>query len=418
MLESLPDLALFGPRDGWQLAPVVQWLLTGGRAIRQPDRLFTELANRLQEQGAPIGRLYAAVRTLHPLMGAWSMTWTTREPVAVLQNREAVLRLTDAYIGSPTQVVHETGKPFRRRLDGLTEADHTLLHELHSAGLTDYLAVPMVFSDGRINVVAAGCDAPQGFSDADLRRLEALPQALTPLLELADQQRVAQTLLDTYVGHRTGGRILNGQIHRGDAETICAVIWYSDLRDFTALNERLPPRQLIEMLNAYFECIAAAVGPRGGEILQFIGDAALIIFEFADDDRAAATCEAAVDAAIDAFTGVAVQNRRRRRAGLPEIRFGVGLHIGEAMYGNVGSPSRLGFNVVGPAVNRTARLESLTKSLGVPLLLSAEFAELTGRPTRSLGRHPMKGVPVEQEVFALANHWAVPDRPEPPPARA
>lgn len=407
------DLALFGPSDGWRLAPIVHWLLTGGRAIRQPEHMFTELAGRLRAAGAPIGRLYAGIRTLHPQMAAWSLTWTAGEPVAILQHREAGIRETDAYLGSPTQFVHEQARPFRRRLDDLTDADHRLLHEQRSAGMTDYLAVPMMFSDGRMNVLAASSVAPGGFSESDVTRFEALPLALTPLLELADQQRVAATLLDTYVGHRTGGRILNGQIHRGDGESICAVVWYSDLRDFTALNETLPPTQLIELLNAYFECIAAAVAPRGGEILQFIGDAALIIFDFDDDAAAAPTCEAAVDAAIDAFAGIAVLNRRRRRAGLPEIRFGVGLHIGEAMYGNVGSLSRLGFNVVGPAVNRTARLETLTKSAGVPLLLSAEFAGHIRRPVRSLGRHRMKGVPVEQEIFALANHWAVPDRTEP-----
>ena len=153
---------------------------------------------------------------------------------------------------------------------------------------------------------------------------------------------------------------------RGDGDRIEAAFWYSDLRGFTALSESLSATQLLQLLNEYFENCAAAAAARGGEILQFIGDAILIVFEIKRPQDEAAVCDAALDAAIDAFASIAVVNHRRRNTGLPEIEFGLGLHIGTVTHANVGSPNRLAFNVVGPAVNKTARLQSMTKEAGVP----------------------------------------------------
>jgi len=167
------------------------------------------------------------------------------------------------------------------------------------------------------------------------------------------------------------------------------------------------------MLNAYFEHVDAAVTPRGGEILRFIGDAMLIVFPAQTRREIDAACRAAVDAALDAFANLATLNHRRHRAGEPQIRFGVGLNVGEVIYGNVGAPDRLDFTVMGPAVNRTARLEGLTKTLGVPLLMSAEFAAHLDVPLRSLGAQQMKGVPRAQEVFALEAMLAEPRSAQP-----
>jgi adenylate cyclase len=399
--EILPpsdaEQLLFGPTEGWRLAPVVAWLLTAGRRLTHPEPLIAALVAELQRAGAPITRLQIGVRTLHPQISAWVVVSAAGS--TELQRRSLY---SDHYAGSPMEWVHQHGLPFRRRLGALSDAEHAILHEYAAAGMTEYVCLPMRFSDDHIILAVLATDRPGGFTDADIARFQALEHFLAPLLEILESRHVARTLLDTYVGHRTGERILHGKIHRGDGDPIHAVVWLSDLRDFTALNEALEPAQLLALLNDYFEAIAAAVAPRGGEILQFIGDAALVIFEYDDRAAGAPTAEAAVDAALDAFSAVAVLNQRRQRAHLPAIRFGVGLHIGAVMHGNVGSPDRLGFNVVGPAVNRTARLESLTKTVGVPLLLSAELAARLTRPVRSLGNFALKGVAEPQEVFALA----------------
>jgi adenylate cyclase len=209
-------------------------------------------------------------------------------------------------------------------------------------------------------------------------------------------RRTATNLLEAYVGKRSGARILAGHVRRGDVETIEAALWYSDMRDFTALNEDLPPADLIALLNDYFGVVAGATGARGGEVLQFIGDAALVVFPVGADGRRAA-CDAALAAAHEALDAVATLNRESTR---PAIRFGIGLHVGAVSWGNVGGVDRLGLNVIGPSVNRTARIEVLTKQAGVPLLVSEAFARALDRPCRLVGRFALKGVAEPQAVYA------------------
>jgi adenylate cyclase len=207
--------------------------------------------------------------------------------------------------------------------------------------------------------------------------------------------------MNTYVGRRSGEKVLSGMIKRGDADIINAALWFSDLRNFTHLTETLATEQVLELLNQYFELVAAAVTARGGEILRFIGDAMLIVFPIDDNMCQQTACNAAIEAAIDAQRALLSLNRRRGKHGQPPIEFGVGLNIGEVIYGNVGAPDRLDFTVMGPVVNRTARLESLTKELGCNILFSKIFAELIETPSEFLGQHEMKGIAEPQAVYAL-----------------
>ena len=207
--------------------------------------------------------------------------------------------------------------------------------------------------------------------------------------------------MDTYLGRRTGEKVLAGMVKRGDADVINAALWFSDLRDFTRLTESLAPEQVLKMLNDYFEFVSAAVTANGGEILRFIGDAMLIVFPISGDSCQHTAARAAIEAALDAQNSLAALNHLRRRHDEPEIEFGVGLNVGEVIYGNVGAPDRLDFTVMGPAVNRTARLESLTKTLGRNILFSREFADLISEPVQPMGEHPMKGIDGMQPVFAL-----------------
>ena len=277
------------------------------------------------------------------------------------------------------------------------------MFELASKGATDYLALPLTFSDGSISNLVVVSDARDGFCDSDISKFTELVSYIAPIFEVLATRMLARTLLDTYVGPRTGRRVISGQIKRGDGEIIHAAIWLSDLRDFTPLTETLEPEELLALLNSYFEAVAAAVTARGGEILSFIGDAVLVVFPVTTSVSPNDACSAAVDAVTDAVDGLAATNMRRTRSNLPTIDFGVGLHLGKVIYGNVGAPDRLDFTVMGPAVNRTARLESLTKQLGSPLLMSGEVARSISQKTVSLGFHDLKGVAEQQEVFALAS---------------
>lgn len=385
----------------WPVAPVIDWLLREGRLLTETQALLERLAEQLLQAGAPLWRLRLGFFTIHPQLAAWAHVWTRGEPLRVERVPYGVQR-TGAYIGSPAQEMVERRAPVRYRLDRLSPSAHPVLHELAAAGGRDYLLLPLRFSDRSLNVLALATDAQAGFSEHDVRSFEALSHPLAAVLEVAATRRLAETLLDTYVGHRTGRRILQGQIHRGDAEEIDAALWYSDLRGFTPLTETLPAPRLLDLLNSYFELVSAAVTPRGGEILRFMGDAMLIVFPAEAGGALGSACRAALDAALESFERAGQLNSQRRLEGCPEIQFGVGLNAGKVIYGNIGAPERLDFSVIGPAVNRAARLESMTKELGVPLLMTGTFAAALGRPTRSLGVHPMRGLEQPVEVFALA----------------
>ena len=393
---------LFGPTDGWSLEPVAVWLLTEGRQIRDPSELLTELTTRLDAAGARIDRMRISSRTLHPQLVALGVVWNRAGGVETWNGPHGVQE-SDAYMGSPLQFVNQQMQVFRKRLIGEAgQDDHAVLNDLRAEGMTDYMAVPMVFSSGTSNAMTLATTAPQGFSDADQQRYVALANLMAPVFEVINLRRTTLGLLNTFVGQRISERILQGQVKRGDGERIEAAFWYSDLRGFTSLSETLPTGELLHLLNEYFEYCAAAAASRGGEILQFIGDAILIVFEIDTPEKEAEVCGAALDAAVDAFASIAVVNHRRRRSGQSLIEFGLGLHLGNVTHANVGSPDRLSFNVVGPAVNMTARIQELTKETGVPLLLSAEFARLLPhRALRKVGRYDLRGIGKAQEVFTL-----------------
>ncbi|MCA8966151.1 MAG: adenylate/guanylate cyclase domain-containing protein [Planctomycetes bacterium] len=397
------EQAFAGSLPGWTLRPVLAWLAGEGRRAADLSQLLAGLGERLAAAGAPVWRLRVSLRTLHPQVAAFSSVWLRgRGASAARVLREVTV--SDAFIGSPIAHVIGNGTPFRRDLRDLVEgSDHQALHDVRAEGGTDYLALPAQWRDGIGAVFIVVSDAQGGFDATDLVKLTALVECASPVLEVLALRHVARSLLDTYLGPRTGERVLRGQVRRGDGETIEAALWFSDLRDFTPLTESLPPERLLDTLNVYFELVAAAVTARGGEILRFIGDAMLIVFPTTPGDDGRAACHAAMDAAEDAFAALAAQNHRRRRAGEPQLRFGVGLHFGTVVYGNVGAPDRLDFTVMGTAVNRTARLESLTKTLGRPVLVSAEFGQRIDRPLEDLGLHPMKGVATPQPVFAPAD---------------
>ncbi len=386
-----------GGGAGSPLNAVISWLVTAGRRITEPTGFADALAHQLVDAGVPLSRLRLSFQTIHPQVEACAFTWTRGCAAAEF----CLLHDTGAK-GGPIFTPTQHNRPLRYRLDSLQpDTTHPELQKWAAEGATDCLAVPVIFSTGVTNWFIVATDSPAGFTHADVTGLEAFVNFLAPVLEVIATRRLARTLLDTYVGPRSGGRVLDGLIRRGDGETISVALWLSDLRDSTCLSETLPRERLLALLNAYFELVAAAVSAHGGEVLRFIGDAMLAIFP-ADRGDTDAACAAALQAAVDALESLADLNARRELAGEPPIRFGVGLHVGEVIYGNVGAPDRLDFTVIGPAVNRTARLENLTKELGVPLLLSADFVRRIDRPVCACGFHTMNGIEEPQAVFTLA----------------
>jgi adenylate cyclase len=280
--------------------------------------------------------------------------------------------------------------------------DFPILADLRADGYTDYVIFPLVYAGSRPWAVSFCTRRPEGFTDLDLAIIGHVLPGFAGALEIMETRRTARQLLETYIGPKAGAQVLAGDILRGQGRTIDAVLWMSDLHDFTRLSNHLPLSDVISLLNRYFDLMAEPIERHGGEILKFVGDAVLAIFPLThiEEDRRQAVHDA-VTAASEALGALDAVNAERRAEGLEPLKTGIALHNGEVMYGNVGSSNRLDFTVIGPAVNLASRLTHLTGELDRSLVLSADFARLVDRPLRYLGRFSLKGFDTPEEVFTV-----------------
>jgi len=388
---------LGAPVPGGQIS---RWILGEGPHIDSDVELFDELCWRLLGDGVPLWRATLYMGTLHPLIRGIGARWTRQQNVIeefrILHGSET----TDEYLLSPIRATIERGTPFRRRL--IAEVpEYPLLSKLRKNGGTDYFALALNHAFQRFPAVTWATDRPGGFDDAHIAALEDLNPALAAIVDTRAVRRISANLLDTYLGPQAGRRVLAGQIRRAEGERLRAVIMMTDLRGFTALSDRLPGDEVIELLDDYFDAIATPVEEHKGEILKFIGDGMLAIFPAEDDDDFSASSVHALEAATAGLERLDTVNQARRAVGRDELRIGIGLHLGEVIYGNVGAAGRLDFTVIGPAVNLASRIEGLTKRLLRPMLFSSAFARVCPRPLVSLGFQPVRGLADPEEVFGL-----------------
>jgi adenylate cyclase len=385
----------------WLLHPVAAWLLREGWRHANRRLLFEQIGRRLNETGVPVWRMAAFIPTLHPELFADSFFWNRDSGEARYQQSEHGIQEEPDYINSPLTEARRTGQSLRRRLAGpQAQIDYPILREFASQGATDYLALPVRWTGARPVFLTFTTDHPQGFSEQQVSILSDLAVVFAPIIEAMATQMIAVRLLDTYVGRNAGQRVLAGQIGRGSGETISAAIWYCDLRGFTLLSDRLPRDRLIATLNDYFDRMGGAIERHKGEVLKFIGDAMLAIFPV--EDSPAAACQSAFAAAQESIAAMDTLNAQRRSAGESELEYGIALHIGDVMYGNIGTSHRLDFTVIGPAVNYASRLERLCRDLGQKLVLSAAVARHLDDRVRSVGKHALRSVAEKQEIFVPA----------------
>ena len=337
---------------------IADWLIDGARSAPQPQEVLAQLCERLVACGTPLWRVAVFVNTLHPQMIGRRFIWRPGANVEISEGRFGLLD-TPEFRENPVARVYATKTAIRRRLaDPNCVMDFPILEELRAEGVTDYLALPLFFTDGAIHLVTCTTRQPGGFTDAQISALEAIMTPLARVAEIRAWRRTASTLLDTYVGHDAGERILAGHIRRGDIEEIHAAIWLSDMRGFTAMADRLPPRVMIDLLNRYFDCQVPVILDHGAEVLKFMGDGLLAIFTITGDETE--VCKRALVAARQAQANIAELSV----SAMPGLRFGLALHIGDVLYGNIGSGNRLDFTCIGPAVNFAARMEKLAGELG------------------------------------------------------
>ena len=391
--------------------PLGQWLTAEAWRITDTAALLDRFAQRLAAQGLPLLRLLVFVRSLHPQVAGLRFTWSRDRRKTEVWPAPHDATLTAAYRDSPIAALlngHETC--VRRRLDVPSpRLDYPILEDLLAAGASDYVALPMVFSNGEVSAASFSTDRAGGFSRVELAQLHEALLPLARLIEIHAVRRTADAILDTYLGRHTGKRVREGLIKRGDGDDIHAVIWFCDLRDSTVMADSMSRTKFLRVLNQFFDCMAGAILAHGGEVLRFIGDAALAIFPTGPSAYGAmqgccnreTACHAAFDAAKDAQARMAALNQARAERGEPSLGYGLALHMGNVMYGNIGVPERLEFTVVGAAANEAARLESLCKTLGQRLLISSTFQRCFPGELISLGWHSLRGVARAQEVFAL-----------------
>jgi len=384
----------------WSIAPVVDWLMHKGRHLPSPERLVAEICPRVRDAGMPIERVGFFFWTLHPQYSGSALFWHG-ERVERLRG-DPNLRQQPVYLESPVRRIVEGARVIRRRLERPDcPMDFPVLAELKAEGITDWVMVEVVFGSGQRNAVSLSTRRAGGFTDHDIAETEKILHPFSLVMENFTNRELAQTLLETYLGRHTGARVLQGQIRRGDGESIDAVIWFSDLRESTPLARRLGDERFLGLLNDYFEATAGAVLEHGGEVLRFIGDASLAVFPISDPHATGDVCAAAVEAARAARGRTASANERRSAAGEPPFHCGIGLHLGRVLYGNIGTPERLEFSVIGAAANETARIEGLCKRTGRDVVVSREVADALGAQWPNLGRFELAGVDRPMEVLAL-----------------
>ena len=377
--------------------PVVDWLDQGAPPARLPQDVLLHLCRRLVQLGLSLYRVAVFVRTLHPNVAGRSFIWNADRDEVELNSAEYGLQDSAQYLQSPIRVIFTEKTDLRRRLcDPACPADFPILADLRQEGATDFLALPMHFLDGEVHAASFATRRPGGFTDAEVTALNALMPAFSRVAEIYALRRLARNILDAYLGAKAGEKVLSGQIRRGDGEEIRAVIWFCDLRDSTPLAGSMSREAFLALLNQYFECVLGPVEAHKGEILRFIGDAALAIFPIGNDPAAVA-CAKALDAAKDSISRMEKLNATRSRP----LRFGIGLHLGLVLYGNIGTPTRIQFTVIGAAANEAARIESLCKTLKVNLLISEQVARHLARRPKSLGKHALRGVGEPIELFTL-----------------
>lgn len=386
--------------------PFVDWLVQRSwRAKSLPDAVQL-LADGLVENGFPLLRLRLLIRTLNPQLFGLAFTWQ-RGVGEITESQISHEGLqSPQYLNSPFALIIDGQGGVRRRLEGSDpQLDFPVLEELREEGATDYVAMPLRFSDGLINIINLVSDEPGGFSTDDLGQLYEILPSLGLQLEAFAQRVSSLTLLKTYLGRNVGERVMNGLVKRGDGEELHAVIWFSDLRNSTSLAESLSREEYLAMLNQYFDCVAGAVIEHDGEVLKFIGDAVLAIFPISEQNDTGATAHTqALSAVHDAQARIKSLNQERQAQNKSPLAFGIGLHCGDITYGNVGTAGRLDFTVIGSAVNEAARIEDLCKTLDKPVLASSVFAQSAPGELTSLGLHTLRGLRDKEEIFALPAH--------------
>lgn len=391
---------------GCEICPedIADWLLDAAGRISATIDLTKCFAGRLAQAGLGVGRLSLNVGTLHPQASGYAWNWSTADGLCdEIQIGEEAL-YSDAYRMNPLFKVMEHGDLVRVLLKrGEDGADSPLMKTLSDEGFTEYLALPMSASCGRYNAVTLATCQPEGFRTEQIETLRYLIKLFGLHVDRHIANRITENISCTYLGQEAGEQVVKGTIKRGTGVPIHAVIWSSDMRDFSGLSENQNNRAVAAVLDRFFSALADAVIAHGGDVLKFIGDGMLAVFPLSEFDTPQEAAEAAAAAAKEALQKLDEINREKNDGSWFPLKTGIGLHLGEVFFGNVGAAKRLDFTVIGEAVNVASRIEGCCKELKRDLLFSSEIASLLGEAAEPLGARCLRGIMKPEQLFTLSS---------------
>jgi adenylate cyclase len=375
------------------MSEIIDWLVGDECHEHDDAMLAAELGRRLRATGLPLDHLGLYLRTLHPEIRSRTIAWAPDEP-AQIHDRQHGVELLAAHLKNPIRHVLETQQPLVLWVDHLNDAAWTHIDIFEGRDLVEFVLLPLRNADASANVVSFATTRSGGFSLAERAAFARIAPALRNVCELRTLRSAEQALLDTYLGELTARRILKGHIRRGEVETLEAAFMLCDLRGFTELSNRLPSRRVLQLLDAYFDCVVPAINQTGGEVIKFMGDAVLAFFLRED---AASACAAGLEGALSAL-----QRLQELPISDAELHAGIALHHGKVSYGNIGYGHRLDFTLIGPDVNFVSRLQGVCSITGQSLLMSERFASLLDPAlVMALGPHPLKGFAEPAELYTL-----------------
>ena len=365
-----------------------------------PAAFLDAVMQHLMAAGVRVGRCALLIRTPHPTLAGNTHMWVRGQGVHFTTVPTGIQH-EDRFLLSPVYPVFTEGKVVRQRIHAGEGLDrYEIIRDLHAEGGTDYLAYPLTFLGGENQTLTFASYEPGGFTDREVEILMSIRRPMARIAQIFALQWTAENLLNAYVGPGTGSQILKGRHHLGERERIHAVVCFCDLRGSVRLAEHYGSDGFLDVLNRFYHCTALPVQAHGGEILRFIGDAFLAIFPTETFGGAGPACAAALQAVREAGAALAEENKSRQDAGDPPLASGVGLHVGEVLYGNIGITERLEFTVIGSVANETARIQDKCKDLQEPVLVSEEFAATHPGPWRDRGEHTMRNVSRPLRLFA------------------
>lgn len=404
------------------LPDMLQWLLHEAGRYSTPHELFGAFNIFLNANGYGIFRANLATRSLHPQFGAVSLIWSANGKVPLPPPGTRILdtmqlRLDQGYIyrsrietvnydaeeftRSPMAPVLLKGASVRQKIDAtMSEFPFPIIKDLHALGATEYVAYPIKFKNQIEGFMSFSSNAKGGFTDEQLIFLENATALFCLVLEPRLKDELLETLLKLYLGETTGPLVLKGRIQRGDMESFESVIWFSDIRGFSAMASIMQPEETIELLNTYYETILPAVREYGGEVLKFLGDGLLVIFSGEAGKERQVKYKSLI-AANAAGRALKLLNQRRIAEDKMPLEHGIGLHYGTIQYGNIGSTDRLDFTAIGSAVNIASRIAAQCGELGRTVLISADLAKFLRIRLDSHGAKELKGIPMPVEIFSL-----------------